>query len=274
MASGLFKTGIIRMCNNDYKLTCFVEADWQTYIFEASAEPEVGQRLGIQYIKAMQPTIAVMIGDAEYQFHQESMGLMAISGVVWDAGLLLVDFLQEVQNATATFGRVLDVGCGTGIAGISALLMGATYVQFTDIAKLDCFDLNIELLPDGLQQKQCFLPYTWSIENLPPQFLRDEGDVSEASLDRSIVWDTVLCSDLLYEEKCHSLLISVLRRLKFKRLVFSYKKRHDVPERLFFESLNEWCTIRVVEPGCIPLRNLPAKSLAGLYIVIVEQKLK
>jgi hypothetical protein len=261
----------------------FASEDWAICLYgNEGDEPELGQRLGIQYMKAMQETIVVKYGDLEYSFCQESMGLLAIAGVVWDAGLLMVDFLQTMQNKTMqnhvdlTFdlGNVLDVGCGTGVAGISALLTGAERVLFTDIVSLPCFRSNIEQLPNVMQSKHSFFAYKWDADTLPSALCGPTSVVSPTADSTVTVtysgWDTVLCSDLLYEEKCHDALLCVLQRLTFKRAIFSYKKRHDVPEKVFFEKLGTWCRIRVVDSKSIELKNLPVKSHSGLYIVLVE----
>jgi len=253
-------------------------------MFAKGEKSEIGQRLGIQYTKAMQPTIPVSYGHQTIEFHQESMGLMAISGVVWDAGLLMVDFLLWVKDSDPTVltGLILDVGCGTGIAGISALLLGENHVLFTDIDQLACFDYNIEQLTEYQQASQIFVKYLWNEQTMPASFLFQNVGVesskqlvsttTETNADGQdiVVWDTLLCSDLLYEEKSHSLLLSVMRRLRFKRAIFTYKKRHEEPEEKFFDSLSEWCSVEVVDTEHIPLINLPRTSLSGLYVVIVK----
>jgi hypothetical protein len=275
----------------------FVSCDWQEYMFSESSEPEIGQRLGIQYLQASQPFVTVKVGGAQLQLQQESMGLMAISGVVWDAGLLLVDFLQQLHdwgtgisgiNADADvgdggeagvageagapcvgwdLGRVLDLGCGTGVAGVSAALLGAHSVVFTDIAKLDCLDENIgQLTGVGAGAvagtRATFVAYEWGGAALPEALTHSAG--------QPLLWDTVLCSDLLYNEKHHAALLGVLRRLSFSRAVFAYKKRHDGPERLFFSQLAVWCSVRVLAGESLQLRNLPPKSAQGLHIVLVR----
>lgn len=194
--------------------------------------------------------------------------MMAISGVVWDAGLLIADFIKQLSehNADQPVQRVLDLGCGTGIAGIVSLLSGSSFALFSDIGKLHCFDENIEQLSTEQQQNAHFQVYRWNADTIPDSFrVSSTGDE-----DPQPTWDAVFCSDLLYESKHHSALLSVLRRIATKQIIFSYKKRHDEAENAFFRALSDWCTVRVVDSACIHLVNLPKTALAGLYIVIAE----
>jgi hypothetical protein len=75
---------------------------------------------------------------------------------------------------------------------------------------------------------------------------------------------------MLYDEKHHAALLSVLRRLSFGRAVFAYKKRHDAPEQLFFAQLAQWCSVQVLASESLQLRNLPPKAQSGLHIVLVR----
>lgn len=272
-------------------------SDWRDLVYGASIDPEVGQRLGIQFMRASQPIIEVIYNGETVQYHQESMGIMAISGVVWDAGLLLVDFLVHSSlldvNDTRKIelGYTLDIGCGTGIAGVSALILGSPFALFTDIDRLNAFELNIEELSPQLQCKQKFVSYKWNDGDIPVAFkvhptkscppaqcyeAESDSNSTLESLKLSeveqevMVWDTLLCSDLLYEEKSHQHLLGLLRQLQFKKAVFSYKKRHNVPEQQFFEKLSEWCSIHVVDLSMIQLVNLPKTSVSNLYIIVVE----
>jgi predicted nicotinamide N-methyase len=244
----------------------YVMESWERALFEETDAPEVGQRLGIQYVRTLRPTIDVTIGNQLIQLHQESMGMMAISGVVWDAGLLVSDFIAQCADTTVPPDRVLDLGCGTGIAGICSLITGARDVVFSDIERLSCFDSNVEQLDMDLQRRTRFEVYKWNEDTLPASFQHTNADGE----DSPRIWDTVLCSDLLYESKHHAALLSVLRRIKFKQIIFSYKKRHDEAEKAFFRALSEWCTVRVVDSACIKLCNLPKSALTGLYIVVAE----
>lgn len=296
--------------------------------------------------------------------------MMAISGVIWDASLYLVDFLIQLEqnflnqykvletnkdletiynsicnesyinnfnnsnskynnknninnsiilndnNILSSFklGRTLDLGCGTGIAGIMSILLNSSnYVLFSDMYKMDCFDDNLNSLLYNQDNKYDFVKYTWNEEYIPDEFLskcvntvnnidshnnnKNNNNIVDDDDDKNInnkdyinnnsnninnkneyhddnnnIWDTIICSDLLYEEKYHHVFLSVLKRLTFTRAILAYKKRHHEPELLFFEQLSINFSIEVIHSNSIILNNLPTNSLSDLYLLIVKPK--
>lgn len=293
----------------------FLDGSWRAVIFGPEGDNEaaqIGQRLGVQYLKAVQESVEVSIEEHTITVHQDSMGLVAIAGAVWDAGMYMVDFLttwkeqseaatahiaatQSPQSTTSDasaaappqfrLGDTLDLGCGTGISGLAAALLGAEKVVFSDSVRLNCFDENIDeitAIDSDLQQKVEFVLYDWFSTEVPPELFlcsknSDETDSSSSSSSSSsgilgggmYKWDTVLCSDVVYEEKIHAPLLRVLRTVPFKQLLLAYKKRRDEVDVKFFSELEKFCDIKVVNPACVRLKNLPAASLAELYICFV-----
>ena len=86
---------------------------------------DIGESLGIDLNRANQDELRVKIGDEVLEMTQSNGGLISISTIVWDAALLLIDFLQTVTSKDSEvmsiicpghtqLGRVLDIGCGTG----------------------------------------------------------------------------------------------------------------------------------------------------------------
>ena len=86
-------------------------------------------------MRSQKESIEVKVCDEVLEVSQSCLGLIAISSVVWDAGLLMVDFLSEICTSDSTclstdsfcnaeiagvihndfkLGRTLDLGCGTG----------------------------------------------------------------------------------------------------------------------------------------------------------------
>ena len=73
--------------------------------------------------------------------------MLGVSTVVWDCGLLMVDYLVsrnrrdiEVSScpsstssiSKSSLGTCLDLGCGTGVVGLASLLLGADKCVFSD----------------------------------------------------------------------------------------------------------------------------------------------
>jgi len=140
--------------------------NWMNIIFDVD-QSEIGQRLGVPFMRAQADSIDININllnkslsssststsssssttttssststttststssfdidNLKVSINQTSMGLLGISSVVWDAGLYLIDFLiheynyMNVNNCNK-LGRVLDIGCGTGICGKNIIL--------------------------------------------------------------------------------------------------------------------------------------------------------
>lgn len=299
--------------------------------------------VGIQYKESLKEYLTIRLSDGfDYRLYQDSMGVMAISGVAWDAGLYLVDLLVQLSisrrfhqvdnhqpidddhivnnkilsidndidhdntksyiNSSIhdfSFGCTLDIGCGTGIGGVTALLLGAEYVLFTDMHKRSCLDDTLNQLQQQQQQlidKTAFVSYEWNEIVIDERITSchytvgtadaDDDDIdnekkehcTRSSSNRSISdrgdhpikhWDTVICSDLLYEAANHMKLLNVLKGIKFKRAFISYKKRHHIPEVEFFRCLSQSFDIFLCDPKSITLNNLPPNALSGLYLLLI-----
>jgi hypothetical protein len=55
------------------------------------------------------------VGDAAYAL--ESPGFLGIAGKVWDSMYVLLQYLSQHQEALITGKRIIELGCGTGLAG-------------------------------------------------------------------------------------------------------------------------------------------------------------
>lgn len=268
---------------------------WQD-IFQSSNDCSIGQRLGICYVRSLQPSLSIKFSNGEEaELQQTSMGMLAISSVVWDAGLLLVDYLSfSIGNGDFSLGKTIDFGCGTGIAGITALKLGASLVLFTDVVETESLQNNLEL-HRGINSK--FVAHDWMSQSIPEEILHPcqlvaaspchaKPSINEpsesllacevrslnATIDSNDIWDTILCSDILYEEKVHSGILQCLQDIPFRRLILSYKRRHDLPEQQFFESLDKFCEISLIPLDSFPLTNIKDTSLSGLYLFSITKR--
>lgn len=227
-----------------------------TSIYFSISNEEIlnGSRLGIPYNRSQQNDVEVNINNHIYKFNQSPVGLMAISSVLWDAGLLMTDFLvhynnlynitknnnkilnYNVDNNNDKFipfliqplGNVLDIGCGVGIAGITALILNCESVVLTDCIETDCLIENIDTLLQDKKHNVKFVEYNWLENNIPKDLLYNTSN-TELNSDDNIktfrVWDTILCSDVLYGAKFSKPLLRFITNLRFQRLILSYKKR-------------------------------------------------
>jgi predicted nicotinamide N-methyase len=243
--------------------------NWECKIFKNDGIPAIGQRLGVSYLQSTMEHVELNVGSHSLKLFQSSMGLMAISGVVWDAGFCLTDYLICNPKLTAAT-NILDVGCGTGVCGLGALLLGASTVTFTDMVMPPSLDENLSQLPEDIRSRATFVAHDWSAEKICSELIRPI--VSDGILSDAISWDIVLCSDLLYDRIAHEPLLRVLRQISFKKTIFGYKRRTDSSEIEFFRALCQFCDIRVIEPGSFKLHNLSVSATSGLFIVIATPK--
>lgn len=250
-------------------------------IHEVLFDPEnnaipIGNRLGISYLRSQEEELEIFVGDLKVCLQQSNVGMMGISTVIWDAGLLLVDFLHTVHKVDSevwksidttqfTLGHVLELGCGTGIGGLVCYILGAetailSDMQFTSVLQDNITTVkNLSSIVDGNRQVE-FIQHDWSNKTIPPSILTPPRDGD--------IWDTIICSDVLYESKNHTTFMGLLRRLQFKKLVLSYKCRHTEEESAFLQELSTWCLLYFIQNSAIHMRNLKDTSCAGLMIIV------
>ncbi len=246
---------------------------WEDAMFGGSSSS--GSRLGINYMRAQEPETEVQLGgsDRTLRVRQHIEDRESISGVVWDAGLLLTDFIvSEIErrkrrkvnksliSSNQQTNYVLDLGCGTGIVGIVARAMSdqndeVTEVTFSDLPSVQSIvEANMAVATDNNGPLR-FIPYDWCSDNAPPVALQSPINISQInevtiSCKRTScvesIWDTVYCSDLLYDENMHTPLLKLLHMIRFRRCIFGYKKRHHDAELYFWKQLSEWCNIEVL----------------------------
>jgi hypothetical protein len=246
-------------------------AAYASYIFPSldgvPVKAKIGQRLGVPFTRTLQPKISIKIGEEELPVNQDGNGVTSISGVVWDAALFLIDFLVTfISNfPEKRLNNVLDVGTGTGICGISAALLGANKVLLTDVCETSSLVSNIGDLREEYKSKVTFVSHSWEDDTLPDSILHPAPDHP--------TWDILLCSDLIYDEKHHQSLLKFMSCIPFHCAIFSYKKRTEPAEKLFFEQLSLSYSIYVLNPDSIEMTNIPRDSVnSGLYLLFIFHK--
>ena len=279
---------------NSNHSSCFSESNINKLIFSNDTDIELGQRLGINYMRSLKEEILIKLDEnTELCLKQSNMGLIAISSVVWDAGILMVDFLntlyqttndqnvlqdllftqwppfkrnEEVQNK---LGNVLELGAGTGIGGLTCIHLGASSVLFSDITHGELLQNNLE--PFLISHPNCrtdFQVYDWE-----QSFTKVPDNIKFPTKSCDMKWDTVICSDVLYESKLHASFANLLKSIHFHRLILSYKRRNTDPEKKFLNELSAWCDLAVADNDDIDIVNLSKNALSGLFIIIAIKRL-
>jgi len=151
--------------------------------------------------------IAKVIGLPELRVTEEwGKGAGGPGSVIWDCGVMLAAHLVGTLGPEGLKGkRVLELGSGTGIAGIAAAACGAD-VTLTDLpAHLPNLKGNVErnrALVEGGGGSLATAQLDWA-----------RGEAGVADLPGGRAWDIVLGADLLYSEAAVAPLGTVLRAI-------------------------------------------------------------
>ena len=220
----------------------------------------LGKRLGIPFLRAQLEQIELKVQDKLIHLDQSGLGVVGISTVVWDCGLYLVDYLMyKCEVDGFELGSCLDLGCGTGICGLASLLLGATKCTFSDKHVTACLTSNIEQLPPDVLSRTQVAEFDWTNDDVCLDLVSEK-------------WDTILCSDILYEHRLHNSILALLRQLTFRMLILSYKRRHDLEEKTFFSKLESEYDVELVDKDSFRLVNMASNDAVGIYILCISMK--
>jgi len=126
---------------------------------------------------------------------------MTTGGTVWDSALLMALFFQDFPSKLAGQ-HVVELGSGTGLAGLLARRFGAPEVVLTDLPSMkSLLEENVQRNFPGDSQHISVKPLVWQ-------------EVSRTAwLQGGHSFDLVLMSDLLYNESAVEPLLAVLEGL-------------------------------------------------------------
>lgn len=143
---------------------------------------------------------------------------------VWDAGRLLSTLLADMD---LTGKRVLELGSGTGVGGLTAAASGAS-VTLTDGAEAMLPLLEENIKANGLRDRAHCVRLEW-------------GSVHDAAeLVAHGPWDMIIGSDLFYAPESHSDLLCTLEALctpGHTEVLLAYPTRFT--EGMFFDQAAE-----------------------------------
>ena len=158
--------------------------------------------------------------------------------LIWDAGRALSDYLLKEGGAVVGHGRILELGSGTGLVGLTAAGLGANEVFLTDKPELIALlERNIEV--NDLSGTVKAIPLCWG-----------EDDATAMG-----AFDLILGSDLLYAPEAFEPLLETLSQVcqpARAQIWLAYPTRFT--EDIFFEQaysqgFEELELTQEIEPG-------------------------
>mmetsp|Transcript_42303 Transcript_42303/g.106742 ORF Transcript_42303/g.106742 Transcript_42303/m.106742 type:complete len:233 (-) Transcript_42303:486-1184(-) len=153
-----------------------------------------------------------------------------VGGSIWDANYDLLEFIQDDTRFPAGFfvgKRVLELGSGTGLAGLVCASLGAT-ITLTDRADtVDLLKLNLQLNAVLLQDVQT------SVQEL-------EWGKSDCSSFANQV-DVVVAAECIYNLLYGDVLLATLQEVctPGTLVLFSYAQRNPDKEAQWFELVSK-----------------------------------
>mmetsp|Transcript_6050 Transcript_6050/g.8555 ORF Transcript_6050/g.8555 Transcript_6050/m.8555 type:complete len:270 (+) Transcript_6050:89-898(+) len=201
-------------------------------IFRESAEKSGS--LGIDFVIARKSVTKVETGIRILSLAQSMENENGLGGVVWHCGRATCKLMSQLPELYKNNGyfqhdrkqRVLDLGCGTGLVGMTAFLRGAD-VTLTDYLP-SLIDLTITNIQSNFEQAASIQTklYKWGedAQHLDPPF------------------DFIFASDCLYDYKALPDLLTTLLAVSDATSVIylTYKRRIDDRERPFFIQLQSF----------------------------------
>ncbi|CAM9739860.1 unnamed protein product, partial [Phaeothamnion confervicola] len=169
---------------------------------------------------------------------------LGVGGCLWDCGIRIAQFLGEHIGIVADR-RVLELGSGTGVAGLAAASCGAAIVVLTDLPELISL-LEQNVTANGLAATAVVCSYAWGslVDTRCAGSDASSDSAHEKHLSGSAAFDVVICCDCSYccneVAASEDLLAALLRFVAGDTLLLlAHKRRGDDAELALFQRLDE-----------------------------------
>jgi predicted nicotinamide N-methyase len=198
---------------------------------------EAGQRG--QFLSCIR---SITLGQGGEIFGYEAQGSLGIGGKLWDSTWVLIDYLESNPEILCDL-DVLELGAGTGIAGIALnSACGCKSMMLTDFPEVcELLRMNVSLneklrmLPT--KGRVSVMPLCWGEDSLPVANNRDFGVNSEKKIGGI---DAIIASDVVYDPTGYLPLAKTLRSLISGNTfcILAHRSRHP-EEYKFFSMITE-----------------------------------
>ncbi len=162
---------------------------------------------------------------------------------IWDAGRVLSEVLLDRDVAGL---RILELGSGTGVGGLTAAARGAASVTLTDGERAIMPLLHANIAANGVGSAAKARRLRWG----------NEAETA-AAMSASGPFDIIVGSDLLYAPEAFPELVWTLKRLctaGHTEVLLTYPTRHSEP--IFFEQAEE----------CFDYIEWPCEASPGIFM--------
>lgn len=178
----------------------------------------------------------------------------ATAFTVWDGGILLADYLQACPEQVRGK-RVLELGAGLGLSGLTAAAVGATCVLLTDLADVIPLLNENATTNQSLWQGHCSVSCT-SLDWFHPDPLPVPPPVDDTN-SCNASWDVVLLADCVWTLDLVSPLIRTLRALVEQawiaggsiELLTSYQRRGVHTHEAFWDNMGLLFDVQELNPS-------------------------
>lgn len=175
--------------------------------------------LGLNFVTASQDLFSLSLPHHKISVQVHQNVNTGLHGVVWDAAVALSTFLDKHADTFIVRKRILELGSGTGLVGLTASFLHATSVTLTDLpTALPLLQQSI-MLNERNDTSPCSVllhAYEWGTT---PSFAKWND------------FDLILCSDCLYDKDLIEPLLSTWKFFQTPILI-AFKQRH--PRYLLF----------------------------------------
>ncbi|XP_062236436.1 protein N-lysine methyltransferase METTL21A [Platichthys flesus] len=187
----------------------------------------------VPYVENCSPLLSKLhSASAQFEFNSHRVTVSqdwrrhGVAAVLWDAAVVLSVYMEQGGELTLKGKRVIELGAGTGLAGIVAALLGAEVTVTDRASALDLLSTNVKSnLPPGCQGSATVSELTWG-----------------QGLDRYPAggFDLVLGADIVYLEDTFVALLQTLEHLcsDATAVLLACKIRYERDTR-FLELLKE-----------------------------------
>eukprot|EP01112_Ceratiomyxa_fruticulosa_P023001 TRINITY_DN8616_c0_g1_i1.p1 TRINITY_DN8616_c0_g1~~TRINITY_DN8616_c0_g1_i1.p1 ORF type:complete len:277 (-),score=61.32 TRINITY_DN8616_c0_g1_i1:8-838(-) len=153
---------------------------------------------------------------------------------LWKAAHYFIRFLQAPKYVSVDMfvgKRVIEIGAGTGLAGLGVACLGANVI-LTDLPSvLKILEINVEANRNRVEDRCVVSPLVWGEDcsSLGPPF------------------DFVIASDVLYTQESHKPLLKTLCALSDQNttVIMAYERRRKINDK-FFKLVRKFFEFKVI----------------------------